>query len=707
MRVDGRLRRNLAIWLRLNPALALRVWRGSLEEFKRRIDWAKLRAQAAKAQLDKLLQQRSRISVGMAAAAGFACAALIMGAAWAWLFVGLPRVKNADELWSLNRQPGVTFLDRSGAILGVRGPYYGEGVTLDELPAYVPQAFLAIEDRRFYEHDGVDRQAIVRAAMANLTQMKTVQGGSTITQQLCKNLFLKPDREIRRKLQEMVLAARVEKKLTKDEILEIYLNRVYLGEQAYGVDAAARRYFGKPATELTLAEAAMLAGLPKAPSAWAPTVAFEAATARQRVVIAAMLTAGFLTAEQAEEARNARVRIVRRPAPEGDFGYVFDRAAEEARRLAGDSFPDLVVRTTIDRRLQIEAARSVKAGLPAQGKSKRVLQAALVSVDQEGAVRALVGGRSYAESKFNRAVQAKRQPGSSFKTFVYAAAFEQGYEPDAVRYDEPITIRGWQPQNYYGQFRGAVTLRTAFAQSINTVAAELGYEIGPEKVAALAQRFGVASKLNPVPSIALGSSEVTLWEMTQAYATFMREGRRTDAHLVTMVENSRGETVYTRPADRAQQVYDPDLSHLMTGMMAQVVQAGTGTRARLPNRDAAGKTGTSQDWRDAWFVGYTADFTTGVWVGYDDYTPMAKVSGSGAPAEIWRAYMLAASRDLEPRDLPGYDLPPRPERDFQLASFYDALTAAFGFGDDDDDDEEEEEEEEEEEDEFDDEEMMQ
>jgi penicillin-binding protein 1A len=650
-----------------------------LEEWKRGIDWAKVRAQTAKAHVESLLKQNSRLTIGRAACVGAAVALVLIGALWAWLLLGLPDIPNAAGLWALNRQPGITFIDLKGRVIGIRGPYYGHSVKLSDVPAYVPQAFLAIEDQRFYEHGGVDRQAIARAATANLMHLRTVQGGSTITQQLCKNLFLTRDKSIRRKLQEMILAGRVERKLTKDEILELYLNRVYLGDQAYGVDAASRRYFGKSAADITVGEAAMLAGLPKAPSQNTPTDNFDRAKARQRVVLQSMVEAKFLTPEQATAAAAQPIRIARGGGVETDLGYVFDMAADQARKLTGDKVPDMVVRITVDPALEAAASRAIHVNLPPTAKGKPALQAALVSLDGNGAIRALVGGRSYAESKFNRATQAKRQPGSSFKTFVYAAAFENGYDPDTVRYDEPVTIDGWQPKNYYGEFQGAVTLRTAFALSINTVAAQVAHEVGEAKVVALAHKFGITSDLPAVPSIALGSAEVTPLEMTQAYATFMREGRRTDAYIVQSVENSRGEVIYDRPVYQAQQVYDPDLAHQMTGMMGRVVQAGTGTRARLADRDAAGKTGTSQDWRDAWFVGFTADYTTGVWIGYDNSAPMNRVSGAGAPSAIWASYMTQASRDLPPRSLPGYNLPPRPARDFQLATFYDSLAAAFGF----------------------------
>jgi penicillin-binding protein 1A len=644
--------------------------------------WARERAKAASARVSGLLAgQRVTVRAAVTAAAGASLA--LIGAVWLWLFMGLPQVPGADALWAMNRQPGMTFMDTKGQVIGVRGAFYGERVRLSELPDYVPKAFLAIEDQRFYEHSGVDRQAVFRAMISNVLSRDTVQGGSTITQQLCKNLFLTPERTIRRKLQEMILAQRVEQKLTKDEILELYLNRIFFGERAYGLDAASQIYFGHPASRLTIPEAALLAGLPKAPSAYAPTRAYDRAVERQRVVLHSMMTTGVLTKQQAQEAAGEKVIIARAASREEDMGYAFDIASEQAQKLVGErATPDMVIHITVDPTMQMAAVKAVQSTLPV-AKGKKHLEAALVSVDSEGAIKAMIGGRSYTESKFNRAVQAKRQPGSSFKSFVYAAAFEAGYQPDTVRYDEPVSINGWEPKNYYGDYRGAVSLRAAFAASINTVAAVVGHEVGEAQVAALAHRFGITSDLDAVPSLALGSSAVSPIEMTQAYSTFMREGRRLDAYLVQSVENARGDVLYQRPTVEAKSVYDPDLSHLMTGMMARVVQAGTGTGARLADRQAAGKTGTSSDWRDAWFIGYTADFTTSVWVGYDDNSEMQHVSGATLPSSIWRGYMTAASKGLPARALPGYDLPSRPDSDVQLATFYDALSKAFGFGDDD------------------------
>jgi penicillin-binding protein 1A len=646
------------------------------------IGWAKEKAQAAKARMDTLLEQRSKVTIGMAAAVGGGVAALFVLTVWLWLFIGLPQVPGAEALWAMNRQPGVTFVSAKGQVLGVRGAYYGQGVRLGELPRYVPEAFLAIEDQRFYEHGGVDRQAVLRAAISNLLSLHTRQGGSTITQQLCKNLFLTPEQTIRRKLQEMILAKRVEDKLSKDEILELYLNRIYMGERAYGIDAASRIYFGKPATALTVAEAAMLAGLPKAPSAYAPTRAFAKATERQRTVLQTMVDSGALTKAAAQEAAGEKIKIAKATSRESDMGYVFDIATDQARQLVANAPPDLVVHVTVDPDIQSAASRAVATLLPKPGKDKKQMQAAIVTLDNDGGVKAMVGGVSHTDSKFNRATQALRQPGSSFKTFVYAAAFEAGVaDPDSVYYDEPFMIGGWQPKNYYGDFRGAVNLRTALALSINTVAVRVGQDVGEQKVAALARRFGIKSKLDPVPSLALGSSAVTPFEMTQAYSTFMREGRYMPAYIVQSVENARGDVLYQRPPVEPTQVYDTGLAHQMTGMLGRVVVAGTGTGARLADRDTAGKTGTSSDWRDAWFIGFTADYTTGVWVGFDDNSEMAHVSGATIPSSIFRTVMTAASRGVPPRPLPGYNLPPRPESDFQRATFYDALSAAFGFGD--------------------------
>jgi penicillin-binding protein 1A len=651
-------------------------------DFRRGIDWAKLRAAAAQEQLNKLLRERSRFT--WRTAASVAAGAVLAGvlALWIWIYWGLPRVPDADALWAVNRQASVMFVDRDGEILGVRGPYYGNRARLSELPDYVPQAFLAIEDRRFYEHEGVDRMAVLRALIANLRAGETVQGGSTISQQLARNLFLTRAQTVNRKLREMVLASRIERRLTKDEILELYLNRVYLGDQAYGVDAAARRFFGKPATELTLAEAAMLAGLPKAPSRSAPTESLERATARQHVVLDAMVEAGFITPEQRDEARGQRIRVVERPNVERSMGYAFDLAVEQARAAVGRETPDLVIHMTVDREVQEAAAGAIRRRLGNRAFGRRPLQAAFVALDREGGVRALVGGTDYNSSKFNRVTQARRQPGSTFKTFVYTAALEAGLDTEDVRYDEPVVIDGWRPRNYDEGYRGAVTLRTAFADSINTVAAEVAYEVGPSNVAAVARRLGITTmpernQFVP-PSIALGSVETTLWDMTSAFAVFMQDGFRVDPHIVQSVTNSAGQELYRRPAYNAPRVLDEEIVRRMTSMMGAVVLRGTGTGARLGDRDVAGKTGTSSDWRDAWFVGYSADFTAGVWVGHDDFTSMGRTTGGTLPAQIWADTMRVAHRGVDAHPLPGIEQPVRTPREVEMASFFDQLANAFG-----------------------------
>ncbi len=652
------------------------------DEFQRHIEWAKLRAAAAQQQLDQLLKNRARWTWRTAASIAAAGALFMVVAVWVWIYWGLPRVPDADTLWALNRQESVMFVDSEGEILGVRGPYYGRRAHLAELPDYVPQAFLAIEDRRFYEHGGVDRMAVLRAVIANMRAGETVQGGSTISQQLARNLFLTRRQTVNRKLREMVLASRIERRLDKDEILELYLNRVYLGDQAYGVDAASRRYFGKPATELTLAEAALLAGLPKAPSDLAPSRHLDDARERQHVVLQAMVDAGFITPEQRDQARAQTIRIAERPPVERTMGYAFDLAVEQARAQVGGRAPDLVIQLTIDRDIQRAASDSIRRRLGNRAFGRRPLQASYMALDRQGRVVALVGGTDYGESKFNRVTQARRQPGSTLKTFVYTAAMEAGLDTEDVRYDEPIVIDGWRPRNYDEGYRGAVTLRTAFAQSINTVAAEVANEVGPNRVADVARRLGVATmpergQFVP-PSIALGSIETTLWDMTSAFAAFMNEGRRVDPYIVARVTNSTGQELYVRPPYEGPRVLNEEIVARMNSMMGAVVLRGTGTGARLGNRDVAGKTGTSSDWRDAWFVGYTADYTAGVWVGHDDFTSMGRTTGGTLPAQIWNDTMRVAHEGVENHPLPGYQQPVATPEQLEMASFFDRLAEAFG-----------------------------
>ncbi len=603
---------------------------------------------------------------------------LVSAMAWRYLFSDIPSIPaDLDQLWTMERAQSFVLLGKDGIPLASRGPQYGRAIKLAELPALIPQAFLAIEDQRFFKHQGVDIRAITRASIANIKSGKTVQGGSTITQQLVKLLFLSPQQTFKRKIQEMWLAIQLERRLSKTEILQLYLNRVYFGSGAYGIDAAAQRYFSKPAAQLTLPEAALLAALPKAPSRLAPDHNREMAQARADLVLASMQVAGFISSAQTNEALLAPPELKIQERTSG-FGYIFDMVSNEAQALAGSAARDLLITITIDPELQDIAETALETGLAKEGRALNVGQGAIIILDMKGAVRALVGGRSYDKSKFNRAIQARRQPGSAFKPIVYAAALEKGVDFDSVRYDEPIEIDGWEPQNYGGTFRGRVTLRDAFKRSINTVAAQLTEEITSAAVASLGKRFGIKSDLTPLPSIALGAQEVNLLELTRAYSVFANDGRFHPSFLISNIQTSRGDELYTRPDIQPMQVYDPALAQQMTSLMQEVILDGTGRRAKLSGgRQAAGKTGTSQDWRDAWFVGYSADYIIGVWVGNDDNSPMKRVTGGGLPSTIWQTTMSAALNGYPKRAL---NAPPphlRSENEEKLAAFYTSLAEVF------------------------------
>ena len=583
--------------------------------------------------------------------------ALALLGVWGWrfAFAGLPEIPEKAALWSLNRPPGVTFLDKDGRTVGQRGPKHGQSVGLRELPAFVPQAFLAAEDRRFYQHPGVDLMGVARAVRADLGAGHVVQGGSTITQQLVKNLFLSSDQTFRRKAQEAALAWRLERRLTKTEVLELYLNRIYFGAGSYGLEAAAESYFGKSARALTLPEAALLAALPKAPTRLDPTNDLAAAIARSRLVLAAMREEGWIT-PAAEKAALARPPVLVPEKPfEGDLGYVLDFAQAQARALSGGKAPDLIVRLTVDSALQVEAARDVREGV-AEGQALGATQAALVALAPDGAVRVLVGGVDHRASPFDRATQAMRQPGSAFKAFVYAAGFQQGMRRQSIRTDGPIRLGSWAPQNSSRGYAGPVPLSEAFARSINTVAVRVAREVGPGSVAKLARSFGLG-EIPPHPdlSVALGAYEVSLLDLTAGYQVFQQAGRRAEPYLIAEIRNARGDLLYAH-GPTASQVYDPALAGEMVRMMQGVVQHGTGRRADF-GRPAAGKTGTSQSYRDAWFVGFTPDWVAGVWVGDDRNRPMKHMAGGDLPASIWRRFMIAAHDGLPARE---FDLPPPP-----------------------------------------------
>jgi penicillin-binding protein 1A len=523
---------------------------------------------------------------------------------------------------------------------------------LKELPSYVPQAFIAIEDRRFYEHYGVDPWGIARALIANILHRGVSQGGSTITQQLAKNLFLTQERTIHRKLQEMLLALWLERKFSKTQILELYLNRVYFGSGAYGIEQASQRYFGKSARQMSLPEAALLAGLVKSPSRLAPTRNFDGAEQRAQTVLAAMAELGFITPASAQVALAHPPRVVAQ-AGGGSINYVADWVMDAINDVLGHVDEDIVVRTSIDSGLQSGAEKALTEELAQKGDKSGVSQGALVAMTPDGAVRAMVGGRNYGESQFNRAVAAKRQPGSAFKAFVYLTALEHGLTPDSVREDKPINLKGWQPENYKHEYFGPVTLTKALALSLNTVSVRLTMEFSPAAVIRTAYRLGIASKLEPNASIALGTSEVSPLELVSAYAPFANGGLAVVPHVIERIAAANGKVLYIRNEQPLGRIIEARYVAMMNEMMQQTLIIGTAHKAALPGWPAAGKTGTSQDFRDAWFIGYTAHLVTGVWLGNDDGTPTKKVTGGGLPVEIWSRFMRGAHKGVPVAALPG------------------------------------------------------
>jgi len=566
---------------------------------------------------------------------------------------------DTSTLYNVDRQPSITYLDRNGALIAVRGTQQAPPADLEALPDYVPAAFIAIEDRRFYYHPGFDPVGMSRAIVANMRAGRVVQGGSTLTQQLAKNLFLSPDQNLKRKVQELMLAVWLEMKFSKEEILALYLNRVYFGAGAYGIEAASQRYFDKGAKDLTVGEAALLAGLLKAPSRYSPVSESERAAARATVVLDEMVEAGVITPEQRAEAVTAPVRVSRTLATQ-HAQYFVDWLDKQIRELVGEPTEDMIVETTLDLTLQTQAERAVRRILD-RDESRGVQQAALVALDGEGRVRAMIGGASYADSQFNRAVDARRQAGSAFKPFVYLTALESGYTPETRVNDAPIRIGNWSPRNYTNDFRGEMPLSQAVAQSINTVAAGLADQVGRDNVARTARRLGITSRIGLEPAMALGAVEVSPLEMAQAYDAFANGGKRVQAHGITRIRTPQGRVIYQR-SNRAgapvQAITNPFL-YYQNQMLRGVMTGGTGRSAAIAGRDLAGKTGTTSDYKDAWFVGYTGGFVTAVWVGKDDNTPMRGVTGGSSPAAIWKAFMQAALPRLNAPDIPAG--PPMPE----------------------------------------------
>jgi penicillin-binding protein 1A len=551
-----------------------------------------------------------------------------------------------------DRPPNVTIVAADGAVLAERGLRRGH-IRVDVLPDHLIKAVMATEDRRFYSHLGIDPIGLTRAIYSNLSAGTVVEGGSTITQQLAKNLFLKPERTITRKLEELIYAVWLEQRFSKDEIIELYLNRVYFGGGTYGVEAAARHYFGKSARDVSLPQSAMLAGLLKAPSRYAPTRSVKAASARAEEVLDNMVEAGFLTEAQKLAASQQPLRL-RAKGDDTGYPYAVDWVAELLPEYVGENDGALIVDTTIDAQLQRASQEQLRKLLDGEGRALSAGEGAVVVLDPgTGAVKALVGGRSYKASPYDRALKARRQPGSAFKPFVYLTALEAGYSPDSIAYDGPVNIGGWTPKNYTNNYKGKVTLRYSLAHSLNTVAVKLTSQVGPGRVVHTAQRLGIRSKLHAQPSIALGTGEVTLLELAGAYAPFANGGMRVLPHVITRIRNGDGKVLYQRRKSATGQVVALHNVGAMNDMLNSALVRGTGKRAAIPLHVAGGKTGTTQNSRDAWFVGYTAHYVAGVWIGNDDNSRMKKVTGGTLPASLWHDIMLYAHQDKEPLPLPG------------------------------------------------------
>ncbi len=557
-----------------------------------------------------------------------------------------------DQLAVPKRPPNIAILADDGALLANRGDTGGAAVRLGDLPLYLPKAFIAIEDRRFYSHYGVDPLGIARAVFRDvLHRGGNMEGGSTLTQQLAKNLFLTQERTMARKIQEAILALWLEHKYSKDQILELYLNRVYFGSGAYGIEAASRKYFGHGAHEDTLPEAALLAGLMKAPTKLAPNRNPTGAAERAAQVLTAMAQEGHISESMAKIAL-ARPAEATHDKSAGSINYAADLVMDALDDSIGAIDEDIVVTTTLNASMQSAAERALTGELDRQGGKFGVSQGAMVAMDVGGQIKALVGGRSYADSQFNRAVAAKRQPGSTFKPFVYLTALEHGLTPDTIREDGPIDIKGWKPENAGHQYYGQVTLTRALSMSLNTVAVRLGLEVGPKAVVATAHRLGITAELNPNPSVVLGTSEVTPLELVGAYAPFANGGIGVQPHIIAKVRTADGKLLYQRKGSSYGRIIEPQYVSMMNAMLRETLVTGTAHMADLPGWQAAGKTGTSQDYRDAWFVGYTSQLVAGVWVGNDDDSPTKKASGANLPVSIWSRFMKDALRSAQPTPLP-------------------------------------------------------
>jgi penicillin-binding protein 1A len=605
-------------------------------------------------------------------------------AIWGLLGVGMGlayyalTLPDISTLGIADRRPSVTLRAADGTLLATYGDLIGEPLRLKELPSYLPQAVIATEDRRFYSHWGIDPIGLARAAYVNLTAGRVVQGGSTITQQLAKNVFLTPERTFGRKIQETLLAFYLEQKFSKDQLLEIYLNRVYLGAGTYGVDAAAQRYFGKSARRVTVYEAAVIAGLLKAPTKFSPARDQARSANRTRQVLANMVAAGYLAeADKSAAERQGAIGMSRVARTRPGDRYFADWVLDQVAGYGGTG--DLTVLTTLDPRIQAQAEKAIADMLAKDGAKSAVGQAALVALSPDGAVRAMVGGRDYGESQFNRATQALRQPGSAFKPFVYLAALERGMRPSDQFNDTPLRIGNWQPRNYTGKFEGPMTMADALANSINTVAIQVSERAGRSNVVAAARRLGITGDQPNDATLALGTGEVTLLELSTAYAAFATGGVGAWSYGIAEIRDAKGTLLYRREGGGPGRVISAEIAGQMNEMLTGVVTRGSGRAAAL-DRPVAGKTGTTQESKDAWFVGYTADLVAGVWLGNDDNDPMEGVSGGGLPARTWHDFMVGAVKGMPVRPLPGRPAPAAPAPLLSLDGIFGGLEKAISAG---------------------------
>jgi penicillin-binding protein 1A len=582
-----------------------------------------------------------------------------LGAAIGWAWSTLP------EYQSLKQSPNgqmIRVRGADGTVIVSMGPVYGEWLNYGSIPHEMVDAMVAVEDRRYRSHLGVDPIGIARSIMVRIQKGKFRQGGSTITQQLARNVFLTNDRTWSRKFREIILAFAIERKFSKDQILELYLNRVYFGGGAYGIDAASRKFFGHPATDLSLAESAIIAGLVKAPSNYSPTADAKAAIGRAGVVLTAMVDSGALTPGEAARTDPASVKL----APEerqNSVRYFTDWALPQLDSMIAETDAPIDVWTTLDVGMQNAAVGAIKANAPAG------LQGALISLDRDGAVRAMVGGTDYVTSIYNRSTQAVRQPGSAFKLFVYLAALEAGYTTESMVVDEPVDIDGWKPKNSSGRYSGSISLRTAFAYSVNTIAAKLGAEVGTSAIADMARRFGITTPINTQPSMVLGTSDTRLIDLTRAYASLAAKGVAVVPYGIVKVTTERGRVLYQHRSDMTHVLIPPHVAAGMTDLLQTAVNTGTGKNAQI-GRPVAGKTGTTSSNKDGWFMGFSSGLTTGVWMGRDDARPVRDLQGGRAPARAFAAFMriAVAKRPIEQFDtkvtLPESQLEPDEEAYF-------------------------------------------